>query len=113
MHFSACDNNKTSYNSWRVTGGSKENIRYSTLTQIDTTNVKDLSVAWTYHTGDADTANHSQIQCNPIIVDGVMYATSPKLKLVAVDALTGKEKWGVRSDQRYRRRQSALTVHYE
>lgn len=89
----ACTNNNTSYNSWRVTGGSKENIRYSTLTNIDTTNVKDLTVAWTYHTGDADTVNHSQIQCNPIIVDGVMYATSPKLKLVAVDALTGKEKW--------------------
>lgn len=91
--FAACKNNNTTYNGWRVTGGSKENIRYSTLTQIDATNVKDLSVAWTYHTGDADTANHSQIQCNPIIVDGVMYATSPKLKLVAVDALTGKEKW--------------------
>lgn len=89
----ACTNSNTSYSSWRVTGGSKENIRYSTLTDIDTTNVKDLKVAWTYHTGDADTVNHSQIQCNPIIVDGVMYATSPKLKLVAVDALTGKEKW--------------------
>lgn len=91
--FAACKNNSSTYNGWRVTGGSKENIRYSTLTQIDTSNVKDLSVAWIYHTGDADTANHSQIQCNPIIVDGVMYATSPKLKLVAVDALTGKEKW--------------------
>jgi quinoprotein glucose dehydrogenase len=89
----ACTNNNSSYNSWRVTGGSKENIRYSSLTNIDTTNVKGLAVAWTYQTGDADTVNHSQIQCNPIIVDGVMYATSPKLKLIAVDALTGKEKW--------------------
>ncbi len=90
----ACTNNsKSSYNTWRVTGGSKENIRYSTLTQIDTSNVKDLTVAWVYNTGDADTINHSQIQCNPIVVDGVMYATSPKLKLVAVDALTGQRKW--------------------
>jgi quinoprotein glucose dehydrogenase len=55
--------------------------------------VKDLAVAWTYRTGDADTVNHSQIQCNPIIVNGVMYATSPKLKLIAVDALTGQPKW--------------------
>lgn len=89
----ACTNQNTSYNSWRVTGGSKENIRYSTLTAIDTNNVKDLEVAWTYNTGDADTVNNSQIQCNPIIVDGVMYATSPKLKLLAVDALTGQMKW--------------------
>jgi quinoprotein glucose dehydrogenase len=89
----SCKNENTNYNSWRVTGGSKENIRYSTLTRIDTTNVKDLTVAWTYRTGDADTVNHSQIQCNPIIVDGVMYATSPKLKLIAVDATNGQLKW--------------------
>lgn len=92
--FAACTNNSnSSYNTWHVTGGSKENIRYSTLTAIDTSNVKDLAVAWTYRTGDADTVNNSQIQCNPIIVDGVMYATSPKLKLLAIDAATGKEKW--------------------
>lgn len=89
----ACTDKNSSHNTWRVTGGSKENIRYSTLTEIDSNNVKDLTVAWTYHTGDADTVNHSQIQCNPIIVDGVMYATSPKLKLVAVDALSGQQKW--------------------
>lgn len=90
---SACATKNDTYNSWRVTGGSKENIRYSTLTQIDTTNVRDLAVAWTYHTGDADTTNHSQIQCNPIVVDGILYATSPKLKVIAIDALNGNEKW--------------------
>jgi quinoprotein glucose dehydrogenase len=81
------------YTQWRVTGGGKENIRYSTLDQIDTTNVSQLKVAWVYHTLDADTVNHSQIQCNPIIIDGVMYGTSPQLKLLALDAATGKEKW--------------------
>jgi quinoprotein glucose dehydrogenase len=40
-------------------------------------------MAWEYHTGDADEAGNTQIQCNPIIVDGIMYATSPKLKLLA------------------------------
>ncbi|MBS1557498.1 MAG: PQQ-binding-like beta-propeller repeat protein [Bacteroidetes bacterium] len=89
----ACSRKYDSYNSWPVTGGSKENIRYSSLTQIDTANVKQLQVAWTYHTGDADTTNHSQIQCNPIVVDGVLYGTSPQLKLFAVDAATGKEQW--------------------
>ncbi|HMJ67900.1 MAG TPA: PQQ-binding-like beta-propeller repeat protein [Cyclobacteriaceae bacterium] len=89
----ACSNDNSPNNGWRVTGGSKENIRYSTLTQIDTTNVRDLTVAWTYRTNDADTVNNSQIQCNPIVVDGILYATSPKLKVIALDALTGKEKW--------------------
>jgi len=89
----ACSTKNNLYNSWSVTGGSKENIRYSSLTQIDTSNVKQLQIAWTYHTGDADTANHSQIQCNPIIVDGIMFGTSPQLKLFAIDAATGKEQW--------------------
>ena len=81
------------YTTWRVTGGSKENIRFSTLTQIDTTNVSQLKVAWTYSSHDADTVNHSQMQCNPIIVNGTLYGTSPQLKLLALDAATGKEKW--------------------
>jgi quinoprotein glucose dehydrogenase len=78
---------------WEVTGGSREGTHYSSATQIDTNNVKDLEVAWTYHTGDADTLNHSQIQCNPIIVNGILYGTSPSLILFAVDAATGKPIW--------------------
>ena len=81
------------YTTWHITGGSKENIRYSTLKQIDTTNVSQLKVAWAYSSQDADTVNHSQMQCNPIIVDGTLYGTSPQLKLLALDAATGKEKW--------------------
>src|SRR5579859_6995000 len=89
----ACSKTSVDRTTWRVTGGSKENIRYSALTQIDTSNVKQLQVAWTYHTNDADTVNHSQIQCNPIIVDGILYGTTPQLKLFALEAATGKERW--------------------
>lgn len=66
---------------------------YSVLKEIDTTNVRNLKVAWVYHTGDADTVNHSQIQCRPVIVNGILYGTSPRLRLFALDAETGKEKW--------------------
>lgn len=90
---SSCSTAPSTYETWRVTGGSKENIRYSTLTQIDTANVKNLQVAWVHEIGDADTLNHSQIQCNPIVVDGILYGTSPKLKLIALDAATGTQKW--------------------
>ena len=79
------------HSGWQVYGGSKENIRYSSLTQIDTTNVGQLAVAWTYHTGDA--GDMTQIQVNPIIIDGILYGVSPKLKLFAVNAGTGKELW--------------------
>jgi quinoprotein glucose dehydrogenase len=84
---------KKNYTTWSYYKGSPENIHYSSLTQIDTSNVKDLQVAWVYHTGDADTLHNSQIQCNPIIVDSVLYGTSPQMKLFALDATTGKQKW--------------------
>ena len=81
------------YEGWSNYGGTKDMIRYSTLTEVDTSNVQNLQVAWTYNTGDADTANHSQIQCNPIMVDSVLFGTTPQMKLFAIDAATGKEKW--------------------
>ncbi|MFA6944437.1 MAG: PQQ-binding-like beta-propeller repeat protein [Pedobacter sp.] len=78
-------------NEWSVYGGSKERIQFSPLDAIDTSNVKDLQVAWVYHTKDGEST--SQIQANPLIVDGVLYAISPQLKLFAADAVTGKGKW--------------------
>lgn len=89
----SCRESLPEYKTWNVTGGTKENIRYSTLDQINTSNITQLKVAWIYHTRDADTVNYSQIQCNPIVVNHVLYATSPQLKLFAVDAATGKEFW--------------------
>jgi quinoprotein glucose dehydrogenase len=86
-------NTGTNYTGWQQYKGSDENIHYSSLTQVDTANVKQLQVAWEYHSGGVDTANHSQMQCNPIIVDGLLYGTSPSTKLFAIDAATGKEKW--------------------
>jgi quinoprotein glucose dehydrogenase len=76
---------------WPVYGGGPENIRYSTLKQIDRGNVRNLKIAWTFDTGDA--FKGSEMQCNPIIVEGVLYATTPKLRVVALDAATGKQIW--------------------
>lgn len=94
FHF-ACEEKKDSpYASWKVKGGNPEGIQYSSLDQINRQNVKDLQVAWEYHTRDADTINNrTQIQCNPIIVNGVLYATSATLDAFALDAATGTEIW--------------------
>src|SRR5687767_14281690 len=89
--FLSCKQSKE-YKGWPVYGG-EDNIHFSTLTGIDTTNVHQLQVAWEYHTGDADTVHKSQIQCNPIIIDGVLYGTTAQMKLFAVDAATGQQKW--------------------
>lgn len=85
--------NSDKFSEWKVTGGTKENTHFSSLRQIDTSNVMHLRLAWTYHSKDADTVHHSQIQCNPIIIDNAIYATSPQLKVLALDNATGKEKW--------------------
>lgn len=74
-------------------GGGAENIHYSSLTEIDTSNVSQLQPAWAFHTGDADTSKSSQIQCNPIIVDSIMYITSPTLKVFALHAGSGRKIW--------------------
>ncbi len=79
------------YRDWKAAGGGPENIHYSTLAQINRENVGTLTTAWTYDTGDAYA--DSEMQCNPIIIDGVLYATTPKLRLIALDAATGKLRW--------------------
>jgi quinoprotein glucose dehydrogenase len=89
----ACKQTEKKYTNWNSYGGSKENIHYSTLTEIDTNNVSQLQPAWTFNTGDADTVKHSQIQCNPIIIDSIMYVTSPTLKLFALHAGNGQKIW--------------------
>jgi quinoprotein glucose dehydrogenase len=85
---------------WSVYGGGTDNIHYSTLKQINRKNVSRLKVAWTYDSGDAFT--QSEMECNPIVVDGVLFATTPKLRVIALDAATGKLKWAFDPNQGHR-----------
>jgi len=82
---------KSGYSSWAAYGGGSENIHYSTLKQINPRNVSHLQVAWSYDTGDA--FKGSEMECNPIVVNGVLFATTPKQRLIALDAGTGALKW--------------------
>jgi len=79
------------YRQWRQFGGGPNNTHYSTLDQINRANVAGLKVAWTYDTGDAFPG--SEMQCNPIIIGRVLYATTPKLRVIALDAATGALRW--------------------
>jgi quinoprotein glucose dehydrogenase len=76
---------------WPVYGGSEDHTHYTTLGQISPANVKQLKVAWTYDTKDSFTG--SEMQANPIVIDGVMYATTPKLHVIALNAATGVPIW--------------------
>lgn len=81
------------YKEWKIAGGNYESIHYSSLNQIDTSNVNSLKVAWTYQSEKGDSTQFGPMECNPIIVDNVLYGVSPKLKLFAIDAATGVQKW--------------------
>ncbi len=78
---------------WPVYLGGNNSLQYSSLDQINKENIDKLKVAWRFSTNDADSDGRTQIQCNPIIIDGILYGSSPKLKIFALDAATGKEKW--------------------
>ena len=83
---------------WPAYGGNKAGNRYSHLTQINLENVKSLTVAWMYDASEKpDVARGSNraraIQCQPIVVKGVLYGTTPELKLFALKAGTGEQLW--------------------
>ena len=78
---------------WPNVGNDKGGTRYSTLKGINRGNVRNLQVAWTYRTGDMDPMRTTTIECTPIVIDGVMYVTTVKSKVAALNAATGEELW--------------------
>ena len=77
-------------NNWLTYGSDYWNQRWSPLTQINTTNVSNLRVAWMYQTG---ISRLGSFETSPTVVDGVMYLTTPYNTAMAVDARTGREIW--------------------
>src|SRR5690349_11461939 len=68
---SSCGPRDSKSTDWPEYLGGPDRNHYSALTQIDSSNVKDLAVAWEYHAGDS-----GQVQCNPIIVNNILYAVT-------------------------------------
>jgi quinoprotein glucose dehydrogenase len=83
----------TGTSDWRTTGGDPGNSRYSALDQINRRNVARLRIAWIYHTGDVPPNSRSEIQATPIVIDGVLYTTTPSLAVVALRADSGTLIW--------------------
>ncbi len=78
-------------NDWPNYGGGYYNQRYSTLDQINKDNVKNLKGAWTFHAKFGDKS--SSFESTPIVIDGVMYVTSGRDDVWALDAKTGATIW--------------------
>ncbi|MEM9159922.1 MAG: c-type cytochrome, partial [Verrucomicrobiota bacterium] len=78
---------------WSAYLGDPEASHYSTLKQINRKNVQRLEIAWTYDAKGEDPENRSQIQCNPLAIDGALYGTTAMKVLFALDGATGEELW--------------------
>ena len=84
------------YRDWSRSLGGPTSNRFSTLDQITPENVTRLEVAWTYRSKDGA----GNLQANPIVVDGVMFAPTAGHALVALDAATGIERWRYQPEKR-------------
>lgn len=73
---------------WKEYLGGPERNHYSPLDQINEKNVRQLKIAWEYHTLDS-----GEIQCNPIIANGILYGMTSTTRPFALDAATGKQIW--------------------
>jgi quinoprotein glucose dehydrogenase len=82
---------------WPAYGRDAGGSRYSPLTQINRSNVKDLKVGWEYHTGEAGwtsaDSRKSAFEATPILVDGILFLSTPFDRVIALDPQTGKERW--------------------
>ena len=78
---------------WPGVGNDPGCMRYSALDQINRENVTRLTPVWTYHTGELEGRQGKTIECTPIVVEGVMYVTTGYLRVVALNAESGKELW--------------------
>ncbi|MDX1978811.1 MAG: PQQ-dependent dehydrogenase, methanol/ethanol family [Bryobacteraceae bacterium] len=74
---------------WPEYGGQHSAWRYSALEQISTRNVSRLVPVWTFQTGDYE----GGLQSTPIVIDGVMYVSTSRNRVFALEAATGREIW--------------------
>jgi len=75
------------YKGWDAYLGGADSSQYSSLDQINTGNVTQLQPAWTFETGPGQSPHF-----NPIKLDGTLYLIAGA-KLVALDPVTGAQKW--------------------
>src|SRR6185295_18284186 len=85
-------------NNWGSFGQDPGGTKFSTLAQINTSNVKNLKRAWTFHTGDKS----GFFESTPLVVDSVMYFAAQN-GFYAIDAVTGQQVWKFDATQTTRR----------
>ena len=82
---------KEYHTTWQHYLGDPGRSHYSTLNQIDTSNVTQLKLAWSYKSGGVEEGRTTQIQTNPLIINNVLYGVNAAIELFALNASTGEE----------------------
>ncbi|GAB3259448.1 quinoprotein glucose dehydrogenase [Larkinella harenae] len=100
---------------WPAYGNDAGGMRFSPLKQINTDNVKQLRVAWTFRTGElerykgTDAAEKAAFEATPVLVDGMLIFTTPTTRVFAIDAVSGTKKWEYDPDVYLRQDLSEVT----
>jgi quinoprotein glucose dehydrogenase len=82
------------HETWQTHGGDPGNTHYSSLNQINRSNVHKLTPAWTYASAHGtELFSSSELQVNPIVVDGILYGRNPQHHAFAIRADSGEELW--------------------
>ncbi len=71
-------------------------LKYSSLAQINTDNVKNLQLAWEYHTGEPHSTSKKVLEAfedEPSLIEGNLVVCTPTRRLIALDPATGKQRW--------------------
>lgn len=89
----------TNSGQWANYGNDPGGMRFSPLDQINPDNVARLKQAWTYQTGELETYEGTSIgekaafEATPLMINGVLYLSTPTNRVIALDATTGNELW--------------------
>src|SRR6266850_6214801 len=90
----SCQSDRDKNRTWSVYKADAESTSYAELKEINAGNVQQLTLAWVFTPKDArKDSRPGNSECNPIIIDGVMYATSARHRVYAIRASTGSLIW--------------------
>ena len=86
-----CHNEERTWSTYKADAASSS---YSALKEINKQNVHQLKLSWTFSPDDAvEGSRFASSQCNPIVIDGIMYVASARHRIYAINASNGKLVW--------------------
>ncbi len=92
--YAGCRPGDKSHKTWEMYKADAASTSHSGLRQINRGNVENLAPAWTFRPDDAPKGSRfGRSECNPVVVDGVMYVVSARHRVYAIDAGSGRKIW--------------------